>query len=71
MKSPTEKLATVFWTHTISKHYTFCEDCNGTGEIEYQSTQWQSRAAGEPYLEWGICEECQGTGTIETDLTQE
>ena len=59
MKSPTRESITI------------CEDCNGAGEIEYQSTQWQSRQRGEPYLEWGICEECQGTGTIETDLTQE
>jgi hypothetical protein len=56
MKFPTEKV---------------CEDCNGAGEIEYQSTQWQSRARGEPYLEWGECEECGGAGTIETDLTEE
>jgi DnaJ-class molecular chaperone len=71
MKSPTEKLAKVFWTHTIRKEYILCEDCNGAGAIEYQSTQWQSRAAGEPYLEWGECEACHGHGHIETDLTQE
>jgi DnaJ-class molecular chaperone len=71
MKSPTEKLATVFWTHTIKKQYTVCEDCDGAGEIEYLSTQWQSRAAGEPYLEWGECETCHGHGHIETDLTED
>lgn len=67
MTSPTEKKSSVFWTHTISKLYTICEECDGVGEIEYLSTQWQSRAAGEPYLEWGKCEVCDGMGTIETD----